>query len=160
MKIKRNSWHFRLYAHMRSPYERDPILGQSKFFGWVLFPLTMVRLFRPIPADVREDIEYLAPRSLCGYFWLNVLLLLLNVILWPLSFILVAVCVAPYAVILAVVLGIVGIYRGIESLIWKRKQAKRAKAQAKGLPEPEPSIVLEFMKAKKRRVCPLLTYED
>jgi hypothetical protein len=83
--------------------------------------------------------EFYLPRSLCGYFWL----LVASLTIIPVVLVLVGI-----PVVIAI---------GIGELLKRlhRKLNRNRKSVVH-----QPSIVVEFVKAKKRKVCPIIEFVD
>jgi predicted RND superfamily exporter protein len=134
MKVKKSSWHYRLWK-----FGRD---GKSE------------------------------PRDLCRYFWhlalVKILLPVAAGFMIVVGFITLAWIIATNLVITAVtivvglilaglvVLGVKLIQRSSE----RAKQRKREKALKGPEPPKDPSPFWEYLKARKRKVCPLIQVVD
>lgn len=73
----------------------------------------------------------------------------------------------PYVLIAGGILGVVvggflglGVAYGLSQHVWPRVRLWYHRRKKQPVPEKEPSIVIEHIKASKSRVCPILEFED
>lgn len=86
------------------------------------------------------------PTNLCGYFWM-VTLIGPGMFFWLLTFF-PAVFVLKYVGLL-VFWGVMALIRGVRSLFHAVRPSKAETSN-------EPNLFVEYVKAKKRRICPLI----
>lgn len=135
MKVKRNSWHYTLYCFFRQCVDSTTD-GPFEFYELLIRKHSLRRTYRP--------------SSLCKYFWFC----LFSALIIPL--------IATFAILVIGILFVV-----VMPFIWlqeKYTDRRYRKRRTKGI-EPsktpsEPSMVLQFVKAKKDRVCPLIEVVD
>lgn len=84
------------------------------------------------------------PKSLCGYFWMTVLALVISFAI---------VLLSP---VVALIVGFVFLIHFVSDKVDNFSAKRRAKRGHKG-PKP-PSLVVEYVKAKKNEHCPLIEY--
>ena len=133
MKVSRNSWHYRLYRFWYNVWRGfSDAPGPRDYLDAVKHPQ-------------RRDPQ---PKNLCRYFWWC----LLNVVFGWLAFL---VAWLVIAVVFAVVMPIAWFH--------DRRQAKRALKQPSPPPQPKekhPSPFAEFVRARKKKVCPMIELVD
>lgn len=140
LKIKSTAWHYRLYCFWHTVWDTSE-----------LPPITIWELIRG-----QRKLQRPTPTTLCRYFWFIVLS---SVVLTLFSSILVLAGVICGPIILLV--GVIGY--GIKLLYYRvrrRRRFRRRPASIFDVLEKEPSLVVEFVKAKKKKVCPLLEVID
>lgn len=130
MKVNRNSWHYRLWK-----------------FG--------------------RDSPRAKPRDLCHYFWHIALIK----VLFPLTVIAFALLGVAYvcltiwrnpfetAIVLVMTIVIVAFIAGV--VIWFKRKEEREVEEKLGLrPAKEPSVVRQYLAARKQKLCPLIEVVD
>lgn len=140
LKVKENSWHFKLYC-----FHWNLLMGDSPFVPFILLARK---------ASLNKKFH---PTSLCKYFWFN--------LLFSLGFPLYTVLIVVGTILLAIIVGVVFPFFMLGKLIhdvhakhsakkkMKRKLEVKTEYETK---EREPSLFFEFIKAKKRKLCPLI----
>lgn len=145
MEISRNAWHVRINQHLID------VLGSNtrtlaRRNAWRYSGVSESEVVRSLPLSIYT------PSNLCTHFWQTV------GTLWILPPVKVAqlswryVLRFPAALVAAIGIGIFG------GAAWGwDHRPRRTKPEPKA---KEPSLVWEYLKAKKRRVCPLITVKD
>lgn len=143
MDISRKSWHYRLYRYVRN-IERNP------------------RYLKP-REEGRDD--YATPASLCGYTW-SIVFGLAGVFVLLVAFAIVAPFYLLYLAAHLVVGGVfwladvIGDHRPRHiARVFRPSMQKTQKPYREPKPD-RPSLVLEFLKARKQKVCPTIKLVD
>jgi len=135
-KIRKNKWHYRLYKFWWAIWDGDD--------PFIFFEVLLRRKnWRDYSRSDRE------PTSLCPYFWfvvLNTLFLPLLLSLLMIVLVVATICVSPFFLLSEI----------------KDRRRKRRIAQGKVKPQKpkQPSMLKTFIRAKKRKVCPLIEIVD
>ena len=125
------------------------------------------------------SLRYKPPRTLCAYFWSLMLVLTLKGIL--IGLLLVGAVLAGFLLFYIPGWALVtmtfseGLYMSGASWVvaffvarkyWldhtdagKAYRAKKAGAKEQAMPEQEPNILVEYLRAVKNKVCPIVTYK-
>lgn len=131
MKVKTTSWHYRLWRFGRE-------------------------------ADWKE------PRDLCRYFWhIFIVKVLLpaaaaTLVLMGIGFLAYIIWSNPITTVVVlgfVVLGVVlliGLGFLIKKMVDRNKRLKEERLHLPPEPEPDPSVLFEYLKARKQKLCPLI----
>src|SRR6266496_4705118 len=120
MKVRKNSWHYRLFCFYKDPD------GEGRKYNH---------------GELRHRQQ---PKNLCRYFWF----LVLGTLFIPFA----AIGVALVFLAMLFVAGIAYLWDLRPVTVKKREKLERA--------PKEPNLVLEFVKAKKNRVCPIIEVVD
>ncbi len=158
MELDTNSWHFKIYKRwlqLKTGYTRendvDKMLRRAKFTSTHNFCLYMrvVMFWGPLRMYVHSIASLLLTFILLtsGLIWLEMYMY------GSPFFVLLSTALAG-SILGVIVMGgaIVGIVIGTERL--KEKWAGRE------VKEKRPSIVWEYVKAKKQKICPVLSFKD
>lgn len=146
MRVKRNSWHWKLYSLMRMSWNDWP---------GVVFEIAL----RKKKLDTRW-----IPSSLCAYFWFIVA----SVVAMPIALVFIGVSLLIFGITAPIWYPI---YKYIDRLDEKKSQARveRLRKLREGEisieeyyaePEKGDSLFFSFIKAKKDKVCPLIDVID
>ena len=152
MKINTNSWHWKVFLKWERRkrrtayyYERPKTLDLCRYFRTVMIYAPLRWFFqregRVKPAAVFMALGFLAYLSIVG-------VMLAREHGWAFSLI-------PFAGTLA----FLGLLFGADFLLELYGNLRERRA-AKGEGKREPSLVWEYVKARKRKVCPILEIED
>lgn len=146
MKVRTNSWHYRLYVAVRRPWPLFQSDTRKKSFWDNKHLVTReVKGHRLIGDDSFIDLP--KPKNLCRYFWGTVVAIPWYALQWlPLLFT-VAVIVIAYPFVMAV--------RKYNDYMDSRPRKSGRGKKTKGL-----GLFAEFSKAKKQKVCPLIEVVD
>ena len=139
MKVSRNSWHFRW---LRLVYGEDK---NYRSISTVLTPGFMHFIHH----------DFNGPRSLCPYFW---------AMFFSPAFAGILLLIVPFMWILGVTvillwMSLTVLFRSIR-WAWRHRPTLALKRRVQSKHNDEPSVVLEFIKARKRNVCPVIKYQD
>lgn len=132
MNVSKNSWHYKLYNLYMNVWHKGPEF-------WIdLLDDKGLRYYR----------DY-KPTNLCRYFWSIVL-----------STIAAPIFLTGLAVITLIIF-VIG-YPIFRLVMWiqARKAANRAHNGLEPKPAKQPSLIAEFVKAKKAKACPVITVVD
>jgi hypothetical protein len=136
MKVRRSSWHYRLYRYVHNTSK-----GPAYANPWT-------KRVRTDPTDL--------PSSLCPYAW--------SIFLGLVGCLVLAILVVAFSWLIALVYAAAFVYHLVDDGLTARRLRKMKPDKAKREPEPpkekKPSIVAEYVKAKKERVCPTIELVD
>ena len=139
MKISANAWHFKLYCLMRQGWDDDA--------GPFVVPLILL--------GKRHLNRRYSPTTLCKYFWSTLLLTLI----FPIVLIFISI-------LAAVVIPFIWTFFKIKDDWWNEPTRKKKRDFEKYTKydetkkEKTPNLLVEFVKAKKSKVCPLIEIVD
>lgn len=135
MKIKRTTWHYKLYCFTQTFWKKD-----GPFFLWEYI------------RGQSKPISF-QPTSLCPYFWSIVLSCLVIPFITLLMAIILMIAFPCYYLAIA-------ISWPFKRMTKNRKLAKKDDIRQGVLTIKEPSLVTSFIKAKKSKVCPIIEIVD
>ncbi len=144
MEISRKSWHYRMTAWCWDHFGKTPSNSLCGYF-WqmVSSPFVVIGMYAAILVVVLVMLSwslYLSGAYLCNFLhWIHVL---------PDSFDMVPGVInwRHFVVSLLITAGIVA---KVVYSVYKQEN-----------PNKEPNVVFEFIKAKKRKICPLIEFKD
>jgi glucan phosphoethanolaminetransferase (alkaline phosphatase superfamily) len=138
MTVRRTTWHYRLWKIGRKS-DSEPY-SLCKYF-WHIFLLKVI-----------------LPAALAGLVLVGIGSLVWVIVKNPVE---AGLATAVAAILVAIVLGIIVLVKSTEERrAARKKQREYVAAMTPPKPPKEPSLFWEFIKAKKRKVCPLIQVVD
>jgi hypothetical protein len=131
MKIKKTSWHYRVHKFLHNVWSHPIILVETID-----------------PTDTADWKTYY-PKSLCTYFWSTLAMIIFSPLLVAILVIMVVVAVILLAVFVQCWF--------FDYCVWQPRKKKKALKELKSGNSPkvkEPSMIGEFVRAKKGKYCP------
>lgn len=137
MRVSRKSWHYKLYRYIHN-ITKGP------------------RYLNPFATVTRTDAPL--PSSLCPYVWM----IFLGLVGTAVIALLLAAGAAPFGIAWFAYIGISWLIQRMRAIPWPfhRKQREPRTSSDKPRKEPRPSLVIEFVKAHKQKVCPMVELVD
>jgi len=157
MKISKNSWHYRFNKFLAGDGNYSRWHGETKTLCGYFWKTVLKISLLPFMAALVYTLSF----KLGKLFWLEVLYGFTNEqmkaytlsgweLVWVPAFGLLIIAVA--LTIIIAVPSYIGYRRDIH------REKKRLRRSLNNEPEPKPNIAVEYIKAKKRKICPLLDY--
>lgn len=139
MKVRKSSWHYRLWRVGRSNPDSEP-RDLCRYFWHIML------------------LKVLVPAVIAGFVLLGVGALVWVIVRNPVE---AALATSAASILVASVIGLVVLIKATEPRRAAKKKAREfASATAPPKPPKEPSLLWEFIKAKKRKACPLIDVVD
>lgn len=151
MRVSRRSWHYRWFQFLVRPFAATP-----DAHGWTWWFLGALQVFAAYGEPRRGEARL--PPSLCGYFWsLVALTALVPMLVFSLVVTFVVGAVAAGFGFVAV-----SAFRTARGALRGSRRGGRRLLGRPAAPQRErfPNPVVEYVKARKRRVCPLIDVVD
>ncbi|QQG32184.1 hypothetical protein CkP1_0107 [Citrobacter phage CkP1] len=149
MNINENAWHVKVYDFFYSRFDRPKSLCPYfwKTFGAVLFSVAIIVWFAFMFTFLGYTLIIDSGISTFGIFT------------YPISFLIGATIIA---VIMGVGFGAVYLFfklkDKIKDALYKRRWNKINAKCSPDYVEPEPNLLVEFIKAKKEKICPTIKF--
>lgn len=160
MNINKNSWHFKMNLWFKS----GNIWKMPKTLCGYFWTTVLHILFSSAIAIFIGSIAWMfgwpivAETGILAWMGISLSALWLNVIAVPVG----AVVIAAFVLLFAAIA--FGFIFGLEKFKHYRNQKQYTKKLARvkaGLPaEAEPSVFVQYLKARKRKVCPMIDYVE